>query len=190
MRIVAGKFRSRVLKPPGKLKVRPTSDRLRETLFDVLGSGVAGSIFVDCYAGTGAVGIEALSRGARSVIFIEKYAPACALIRANLAALGVEVAKTRVADGAIEIFAMDARRPLAQLADFQLRADFLFLDPPYAETGRAVELLGEVDLSQIVSPAATVIIEHDAKAKLPASIGVLSNVRLLKQGDSALTFFR
>jgi 16S rRNA (guanine(966)-N(2))-methyltransferase RsmD len=75
MRIVAGKYGSRILKPVRDLELRPTSDRLRETLFNVIGDSVADALFVDCYAGTGAVGIEALSRGARQVIFIEKHGP-------------------------------------------------------------------------------------------------------------------
>src|SRR5271167_1644486 len=89
MRVIAGKYRSRTLKGPGPLRLRPTSDRLRETLFNVLGPSVEDSLFVDLFAGTGAVGIEALSRGAREAIFAEAHAAAARLIRANLAALGI-----------------------------------------------------------------------------------------------------
>lgn len=84
MRVIAGKFRSRTLKGPGPLRLRPTSDRLRETLFDVLGPSLEDSLFVDLYAGTGAVGIEAISRGARETIFVESSAKAARLIRENL----------------------------------------------------------------------------------------------------------
>src|ERR1700689_896748 len=89
MRVIAGKYRSRRLKTPSSFKVRPTSDRLRETLFNILGPAVEDSTFVDLYAGTGAVGIEALSRGARATIFVEQHAPAAILIRRNLDSLGI-----------------------------------------------------------------------------------------------------
>src|SRR5579864_9511444 len=89
MRVIAGKYRSRKLKGPGLLSLRPTSDRLRETLFNVLGPSVEDSLFVDLYAGTGAIGIEAISRGARETIFIESHAAATRLVRQNLEALGI-----------------------------------------------------------------------------------------------------
>src|ERR1700738_4644934 len=92
MRIIAGTFRSRILKSLKGQALRPTSDRLRETLFNVLGAAVDGSQFIDVFAGTGAVGIEALSRGAVQAVFIEKHAPAAALIRRNLESLGVHSA--------------------------------------------------------------------------------------------------
>src|SRR5216684_8548687 len=108
MRVVAGKYRSRALKSMRGLALRPSSDRLRETLFNILGAAVEGSVFVDVYAGTGAVGIEALSRGAREVLFIENHAAAASLIRKNLQALGI-------ATGA-EILATDAVRGMEWLA--------------------------------------------------------------------------
>src|ERR1700734_820220 len=84
MRVIAGKYRSRLLKGPGAQRLRPTSDRLRETLFNVLGPAVEDSLFIDVFAGTGAVGIEALSRGATEAIFVESYGKAVQLIRKNL----------------------------------------------------------------------------------------------------------
>src|SRR5260370_24091551 len=89
MRVISGKYRSRRLKGPGKLRLRPTSDRLRETLFNILGPSVEDSLFVDLYAGTGAIGIEAISRGARQTIFIESHAAGARLVRQNLEALGI-----------------------------------------------------------------------------------------------------
>lgn len=194
MRIVAGRFRSRVLKPVKDLELRPTSDRLRETLFNILSEKVAGSLFVDCYAGTGAVGIEALSRGARHVIFIEKDAEACALIRANLAGLGVELSGMRGAASEVEVIGTDARRGLAQLAERNARADFLFLDPPYADVDRAVALLERVTdakvIARILAPGASVVLEHGSRDKVPDAIGTLQRVRVLKQGDSTLSFYQ
>src|SRR4029077_15880880 len=90
MRVIAGKYRSRLLKSLKGNALRPTSDRLRETLFNVLGPNVAGSRFLDVFAGTGAVGIEAISRGAVEVVFIENHIPAATLIRRNLASLEIQ----------------------------------------------------------------------------------------------------
>jgi 16S rRNA (guanine966-N2)-methyltransferase len=101
MRIIAGKYRSRLLKSLKGDALRPTSDRLRETLFNILGEDVAGSRFLDTFAGTGAVGIEALSRGAAEAIFIEKHAPATKLIRANLESLGVHKGATIITSDAL-----------------------------------------------------------------------------------------
>src|SRR6204780_3698089 len=114
MRVIAGKYRSRRLKGPGAQRLRPTSDRLRETLFDVLGPSVEDSLFVDLFAGTGAAGIEAISRGAREVIFIESHSATAKLIRTNLAELGIR-------DGA-EVIEADAVRALEKLAARRLMA--------------------------------------------------------------------
>src|SRR5580765_4485576 len=129
MRIVAGKYRSRILKSLKGNALRPTSDRLRETLFDVLGPNVVGSRFLDIFAGTGAVGIEALSRGASQVVFIENHAPAAVLIRRNLESLAIT-------SGA-QVLPLDALRALEKIArkhkPTDVPFDFVFLDPPYAE---------------------------------------------------------
>ncbi len=123
MRVIAGKFGSRRLKSPGKLLMRPTSDRLRETLFNVLGPTVEDSLFVDLYAGTGAIGIEAISRGARETIFVEEHAASARLIRKNLESLDIA--------GGVEVIDGDAVRALEKIAKRHLVADFIFLDPPY-----------------------------------------------------------
>ena len=107
MRVIAGKYRSRTLRSLKGQALRPTSDRLRETLFNILGPAVAGATFVDLYAGTGAVGIEALSRGARGAIFVEQHAPASALIRRNLESLGI--------GNEAEILGMDVLRGIERL---------------------------------------------------------------------------
>ncbi|MFZ0821612.1 MAG: 16S rRNA (guanine(966)-N(2))-methyltransferase RsmD [Candidatus Acidiferrales bacterium] len=195
MRIVGGQFRSRRLRPVGKLALRPTSDMLRETLFNILGAEIAGSVFVDCYAGTGAVGIEALSRGARRAIFIEKHVATANHIRENLAALGIIAAAFRGADSAeAEILNTDARRGLAQLAGRIAaggeKIDFLFADPPYADARSCFETLEEFAAKGALAPAAIVIIEHDSKTRLPERLGPFPKVRLLVQGDSALSFYR
>jgi 16S rRNA (guanine966-N2)-methyltransferase len=193
MRIVAGKFRSRILKPVRDLELRPTSDRLRETLFNILGDAVADSIFVDCYAGTGAVGIEALSRGARQVIFIERHGATAGLIRANLLALGVSMSVARGAASEVELTNTDVRRGLTQLAERVVHADFVFMDPPYADMRQCLKLLeriGEQNIAErLLAAHGKLIVEHAGWDKVPDEIGVLQRTRLLKQGDSALSFF-
>jgi 16S rRNA (guanine966-N2)-methyltransferase len=195
MRIVAGKFRSRQLKSVGKLDLRPTSDRLRETLFNVLAADIEGSVFIDCFAGTGAVGIEALSRGARRVIFVEKHPPTAALIFANLKSLGVDP-KTSIDDGnaAAEIVTTNAGKGLLRLASQNVRADILFADPPYAEIGMCVKALeratGLEITGKLLGENSTIIIEHATRSALPDAIGQFQRTRILKQGDSTLSFYR
>jgi len=162
--------------------LRPTSDRLRETLFNILGPTVGGATFVDFYAGTGAVGIEALSRGAHHVILVEQHAPAVALIRSNLASLGI--------GAEAEILGMDVGRAIERLGSRHVHAQFIFLDPPYAadlEYESALEALGQ---SPIVAPEGRVIVEHSRKQELPEQLGSLERVRVVEQGDAALSFYR
>jgi 16S rRNA (guanine966-N2)-methyltransferase len=181
MRVIAGKYRSRKLKGPGKLRLRPTSDRLRETLFNVLGPSVEDSLFVDLYAGTGAIGIEAISRGARETIFIESHAAATRLVRQNLDALGI--------CSGVEVMEADVVKGLKNLAARHLLADFIFLDPPYEgeEHLRALEFL---DASHLVAPYGLVIFEHHHSMELPERFDRLECTRLLEQGDAALSFYR
>src|SRR6267143_310227 len=108
MRVIAGTYRSRILKSLKGLALRPTSDRLRETLFNVFGPNILGARFLDLFAGTGAIGIEALSRGATEVVFVENHPPAAALIRRNLDSLGIESGAT--------VLAIDVLRGLETLA--------------------------------------------------------------------------
>ncbi|HWG59370.1 MAG TPA: 16S rRNA (guanine(966)-N(2))-methyltransferase RsmD [Candidatus Acidoferrales bacterium] len=182
MRVIAGNYRSRRLKGPGALRLRPTSDRLRETLFNVLGSAVEESLFLDLYAGTGAIGIEALSRGAREVIFIESHAAAARLVRENLASL-------QIGRGA-EVIEADVERGLDRLAARRVLADFIFLDPPYAKSAQHLRALEYLDVSRLVAPRGVVIAEHHGKSELPERFDRLERVRLLEQGGAALSFYR
>jgi 16S rRNA (guanine966-N2)-methyltransferase len=182
VRVIAGKYRSRTLRSLRGQELRPTSDRLRETLFNILGPTVEGSTFIDLYAGTGAVGIEALSRGARSAIFVEQHAPAIALIRRNLQSLGIEKEA--------EIISTSVLRALERMESRHLHAEFIFLDPPYAahqEQENVLEFLGD---SPLVAPTGRVIVEHLRKRALPERSGELELTRVLEQGDAALSFFR
>ena len=182
MRVIAGRYRSRTLRSLKGQALRPTSDRLRETLFNIIRPSLEGAIFIDLYAGTGAVGIEALSRGARSAIFVEQHAPAAALIRRNLKSLEI--------GSEAEILGMDVLRGLSRLETRHAHAEFIFLDPPYAaatEYERVLEYLGE---SSLVSPAGWVIAEHLRKYSLPNRAGKLECVRGVEQGDAALSFYK
>ena len=186
MRVIAGTYRSRILKSLKGLALRPTSDRLRETLFNVLAPKIAGSRFVDLFAGTGAIGIEALSRGAAEVVFIENHAPAVTLIRRNLESLGT--------NSGVTILAVDALRGLAMLAARKNSGapafDHIFLDPPYAaaeDYSRVLEFLGA---AYLLAPGGIVIAEHRRNFDLPEAVGALQKFRVLKQGDAALSFYR
>ncbi len=172
MRVIGGEFRSRRLRSIPGLNTRPTPDRLRETLFDVLAARIEGAVFVDAYAGTGAVGIEALSRGAGRVIFVEKSRKAVRVIRENLAALGIGD-RAEVVQGA------------AAQALSRVNGDILFLDPPYTrddEYAAALEALGD-------PPPALVIVQHSARFELHESHRGLRRTRVLKQGDNVLSFY-
>jgi len=172
-----------MLVAPHGMKTRPTSDRLRETLFNVLAPRIEGARFVDLYAGSGAVGIEAISRGAEFVWFAENAAAAVKAIRENLAALKIA-----------ERFSLEARGASVLLDELVKRGeevDLVFLDPPYeaaAEYSRTLEFLGG-RRSGLLAEDARVIAEHRAKETLAERYGVLKKVRVLKQGDAGLSFF-
>lgn len=184
MRVIAGTYRSRPLIAPRGMETRPTSDRLRETLFNILAPRVEGCRFVDLYAGTGAVGIEALSRGAAQVWFVEAAAATVKVIRTNLASL-------KIARGyAIEN--RSAGAALRRMSEQGLAVDIVFLDPPYeaeAEYARALEFLGSAQGGAILAADAVVIAEHRSKMSLADRYGALERTRVVKQGDAALSFF-
>jgi 16S rRNA (guanine(966)-N(2))-methyltransferase RsmD len=182
MRVIAGQFRSRRLKTLRGVSTRPTSDRLRETLFNVLGPSVAGAVFADCYAGSGAVGIEALSRGAEWVYFLERTRSATRVIQQNLRTL-------EVGEG-YEILSVDVVAGLRRLERRGARLDIVFLDPPYRaaeEYERAFHVLGE---GKLLSPDALVIAEHHPKQPLEETYGPLARTRTLRQGSAVLRFYR
>ena len=181
MRVIAGKYRSRPLKTPGFLGIRPTSDRLRETLFNILGPSVEDSLFVDLYAGTGAIGIEAISRGAREVVFVDRDPDCISLVRQNLESLEIRTG--------VEVITSNAQRGLDKLAARHLIADFIFFDPPYDDAGYS-DLLEYLDASHLVAPQGIVIAEHSSKFELPERFDRLERTRLLEQGDAALSFYR
>jgi 16S rRNA (guanine(966)-N(2))-methyltransferase RsmD len=182
MRVIAGKYRSRKLQGAGSLAIRPTSDRLRETLFNVLAPQIADSVFIDLYAGTGAVGIEALSRGARQVYFAESDKKAARIITDNLRALKIE-------EG-FELFEREAAQAIRLLDSQAVTADLCFLDPPYGFHGAYEQVLGFLSQSQLINRDRIVIAEHNKHFDSGGKFGALERYRELKQGDAVLSFYR
>ena len=186
MRVIAGKYRSRQLKSLKRLALRPTSDRLRETLFNILSEHVPGSRFVDVFAGTGAVGIEALSRGAVEAIFIERHAAAAALIRGNLESLGIKTGARVLSSDALHGLEL-----LEKEIEQGLRLPtIVFLDPPYGNTEEYDRVLSFLGFAVLLDGQSLVIAEHRKNFDLPETIGNLRRVRVLKQGDACLSFYR
>jgi 16S rRNA (guanine966-N2)-methyltransferase len=172
MRVIGGELRSRRLKSVPGEATRPTSDRLRETLFNILQTRIEGSVFVDAYAGTGAVGIEALSRGASRAFFLEKNRVALDAIRENVASLGLGTRAT--------VMAGPVSRTLAEC-----KGDVVFLDPPYdleGEYAAVLDLLGR-------KSADLVVVQHSIRLSLEESYGRMTRTRTVKQGDNALSFY-
>ena len=172
MRVIGGEFRSRPLKSLPGLDVRPTPDRLREALFNVLAPRIAGTVFADLYAGTGAVGIEALSRGASRAIFAEQNRAAVGVLRQNLTSLGLEARA-------------EVRQARATALIGKIDADIVFLDPPYALEGEYESALAKLG----ANPPRLIVVQHDVRLKLEPVYGALHQMRVLKQGDNCLSFF-
>jgi 16S rRNA (guanine966-N2)-methyltransferase len=173
MRVIAGEFRSRALKSLPGLEVRPTPDRLREALFSILAPRLAGSVFLDLYAGTGAVGIEALSRAAERAFFVENNSDALDVIRFNLKTLGLE-GRGRVWQGR-------ASHVISKIG----AVDIAFLDPPYPLEGEYEKALAAL----ADDPPGLVIAQHSSRFALQESYGRLKRGRVLKQGENSLSFF-
>jgi 16S rRNA (guanine(966)-N(2))-methyltransferase RsmD len=165
--------------------IRPTSDRLRETLFNVLSAGnpaaLEGSVWLDLFAGTGAVGIEALSRGAAMVYFVESSKAAADLIAKNLERFGV--------NGRFRILRKDVTKAVSEVGHQELRPNFIFLDPPYAMQSAYRETLNALANSSL-SEIALIIAEHEKKFDPGENFGTVPRTRRLDQGDASLSFYR
>lgn len=181
MRVIAGQYKGRILKSPAGDKTRPTSDRLRETLFNIIAPSIDEETrFLDLCAGTGAVGIEAISRGAGFTVFVDKSRKACELIEVNLDALGVPEEQT-------DVVCLMSENYVARKYDEPV--DFIFYDPPYDSDYGAVLLeLGD-PASTLLAPNGVFIAEHHAKTVLPDAVGDLRRWRIVKQGESRLSFY-
>ena len=192
MRIIAGKYRGRNLKSPPSLEVRPTSDRLRETLFNVIAPRIEGTRFLDLCAGSGAVGIEALSRGAAHATFVDRSRKMIALIEANLELCKVAKEERRVYPLEALEFLRQARKqdvkPSSRVDSEPW--DIVFFDPPYATDYLATLESFGTHAPSLLTEKAVVIVEHHHKKELPNEVGALRRTRVLKQGDSALSFYQ
>ena len=186
MRVIAGKYRSRPLGSLRGMDIRPTSDRLRETLFNVLTAGnpeaLLGTVWLDLYAGSGAVGIEALSRGAKLVHFVENSAAAARAIRNNLENLGI-------VDG-FRIVRQDLPQALRRIERDGVTADVVFIDPPYRMQDAYGRTLAALARSSLIGATSAVVAEHDKKFDPGEEFGALRRFRILTQGSTALSFYR
>jgi len=177
MRITGGTGRGRTLRVPAGEKVRPTSDKVKQALFNILGDRVPGAVFLDLFAGAGGIGIEALSRGAERVVFVDGSRESLDAVRHNIEQAGFgERAEAMLSK--VEPFLMKRSGPY----------DIVFLDPPY--TLEMLPLLQLVDRSGLLKPDAIVIAEHFKKQASPAAAGVLALYREAKYGDTVLAFYK
>lgn len=181
MRVIAGKYRSRRLAAPAGAETRPTSDRLRETLFNVVAASVENSVWLDLFAGTGAIGIEALSRGARTVYFVESSKKAARTLRENLNSLGIK--------SGYELLERDVSAALRSLNAQAVACDFCYLDPPYRKMGDYEQTLSYLAQSNLIAPGGVVIAEHDKHFDPGDAFGRLQRRRKLQQGDAILSFY-
>jgi 16S rRNA (guanine966-N2)-methyltransferase len=186
MRVIAGKYRGRPLRSLRGLDIRPTSDRLRETLFNVLTAGkleaLEGTVWLDLFAGTGAVGIEALSRGAKQVYFVENSAAAAKLIEQNLRSLGIT--------DRYKILQDDLAGIIWRLQREHFVADVAFLDPPYRMQQSYESTLLALAGSSLIWAMSLVVAEHEKKFDPGGEFGALRRVRKLAQGNANLSFYR
>jgi len=179
MRVIAGEAKGRRLTGLRSARVRPTTDRVREALFSALGAGVAGARVLDLYAGSGALGIEALSRGAARAVFVDSDPEAVDAIRANLALTGLADRATVVRRPAERFVATAPGEPF----------DLVVMDPPYAE-GLPTVVLGALASGGFLGPQARVVLETRGSLETPAELGGLQVVSQRRYGDSALVFLR
>jgi 16S rRNA (guanine(966)-N(2))-methyltransferase RsmD len=180
MRVIAGTQKGRRLHGPKGPGLRPTADRVKEALFSILGGRVAGSGFLDLYAGTGAIGIEALSRGAQHVTFVESDPAAVRVLRANIAQCKLD-ASAEIRTCAADTF---LRRPAKDATQY----DIVFADPPYQQ-GHLTDLWSALAETAAIAPDALIVLEHSSKAAVPPANGRASLLRQYRYGDTTLSVF-
>lgn len=179
MRVITGMARGRKLKAPKGMTTRPTSDRVKEALFNVLGSRIVDSKFLDLFAGSGGVGIEALSRGAKLVTFVEENPKVIDVINDNLIVTGLKSRAT--------IYRSNAYRAMEKLQG-QECFDIIFLDPPYLK-GHETECLQQIERCKLLSPEGLVVVESSKRDELPQTVGTLTLQKSQHYGDTKLTYY-
>lgn len=180
MRVIAGKAKGHRLKPPEGMDIRPTSDRIKESIFNILQTAIIDAIIVDLFSGTGNLGIEALSRGAARAYFVDKSPNSIKIIKENLS-------KTQLTTGS-EILAVDAITAIKKLNQIKINADIIFMDPPYNKD-LVQTVLEEIDSNNILKSDGIVIVEHDKKDVLKAEIGQLICYRKKDFGNTSISFY-
>jgi len=181
LRVIGGSARGRILRSPKGTKIRPTADRVKEALFNVLAGRIKDAVVLDLFAGTGALGIEALSRGAARAVFVDRSRDSISLIRHNLALTGLLPCA--------ELYREDAGVALSLFQRQGRSFDLIFLDPPYGE-GIALSVLGKLAQSGVLSPGGLVAVEHSPRDSLTEQIANLQLWRQRRYGDTVLTFYR
>lgn len=182
MRIVAGEFKGYKIRVPKDTSIRFTSEGIRETLFDIIGGKILGSLFLDLYAGCGSVGIEALSRGAKRVAFVEKNPKLARIIGKNIESIGVELD--------VEVFCQEVDKALRVLSRREEKFNFIFLDPPYKKEDLLIKTIEDITRLDILEKKVTIIGEHYRRVNLPRIVGDLRLLREVRQGDTVLSFYR
>jgi len=180
LRVIAGEYRGRRLDRIEGTDIRPTSDMVKESLFNILGDAVIDSNFLDLFGGTGGIGIEALSRGAKHVVFIDSNIKSIKVLKENLKHLNIE--------NNIEVFHTDYSTAISKLYKYNKQFDIIFIDPPYS-VGIAQSALGELDRNPIIAQAGLVIVEHDSRDEMPESTGKLYMYRNKQYGNTTLSFY-
>ncbi|AEF93942.1 methyltransferase [Desulfotomaculum nigrificans CO-1-SRB] len=181
MRIIAGSARGRTLKSPKGMSTRPTTDRVREALFNILAHQVPDSKFLDLFSGTGAVAIEALSRGAARAVLVEKDRSAATIILNNLKLCGFSEKA--------QVLVLDVQRAIQTLGKKKEVFDLIFIDPPYKH-GHEVPTMEGIERQGLLSPHGTLVVESNKSDLPPDLVGRLAAYRREKYGDTALTFYR
>ena len=178
MRILSGKYKGRVIKMPAG--ARPTQDKVRKSLFDILKDCIQGAKFLDLFAASGAVGIEALSRGAAFAAFVEGESEKSRVIKLNLDSLGIREAL---------VLTQDAHRAIENFSRQKKNFDIIFLDPPYYQdmSKKTLQCLDDYD---ILTAQGLVIAQHFKKDQLPDAVGKLVLWRIAKYGDTVLSFYK
>lgn len=180
MRVIAGKYRGRKLDPIKGIDIRPTSDRVKESLFNILGASVIDSVFLDLFSGTGGIGIEALSRGARHVVFIDTSLKSIKVLQGNLDHLNIK--------DNVEVFQKEYSEAISRLYKYNKQFDIIFIDPPY-NIGMAQNALELIDKYPIISQSGLIIVEHDLEDEMPQQVGKLYKHRIKQYGNTVLSIY-
>lgn len=180
MRVIAGSLKGRRLKPPRGIETRPTTDRVKESIFSMIHTSITDSIIIDLFSGTGNLGIEALSRGAEKVFFVDKNKNSIKLIKENIESMGLKEKS--------EVLFCDALRAIKRLASLPNKFDIIFMDPPYSK-GFIIPCMEAIDAERILNEDGFILIEHDLKDTLPNKVGRLTKRKEKKYGNTMISIY-